>query len=670
MPVRRVAWVSAVISMLLTAVDTAIVAASYSLLSTESIGIHGWPLVNVAALGSSVLGAVILGSHPRHPIGWLLNIVGFTTSISLALESYSVWVLEHGGPGSVGEGHAAGWVAALLGGPFALGCLTYVFLLVPTGTLLSPRWRWAARAAASGYVIFVIGLVLVGPNGIDRSGGPVEGGVLGEAMTSGGVILITLTIVTSVVSLVLRLRRSSGVARQQLRVVATGAASIGLALVTLIVGQALNAGRQSSWASIPLYTSYAFLVVCIALAVLRYRLYDVEVIVSRAVVLALATAFVAVGYVGLVVVLGRTVEDRTDGGFWFSLLAIIVVALAFQPLRRRVVRIADRLAYGTRAAPYEALADFSRRIGGSPAPGQLLPTIVAAAGEAVHAARAVVHVDGDAGVELTAAWPPGPGSSDHDVVVPIEDQAGVLGSIALSLPPGREIRPAELRLLNDIAEQAAVALRNRRLEIELASRVRQLDGRTRELAASRNRIIGAADTERQRLESSIALQVLPTMVALRSDVEQSATDSAPIERIGECVDRATAALERLRELTRGIYPTMLTRSGLGPALASYASRALRPDAVVFDPGVASARFPDPVEAAAYFCCVAAVEASGMVRIGLGNDPGELVVSLHDVSLDMLDRTAIVDRVEACEGSLAASGTSVRIKFPVAVGVDA
>ena len=155
----------------------------------------------------------------------------------------------------------------------------------------------------------------------------------------------------------------------------------------------------------PLYVSYVVLVVCIAVAVLRYRLYEVEVIVSRAVVLAIATAFVAVGYVGLVVLLGRTVEDTTGGGFWWSLLATVAVALAFQPLRRRVVRVADRLAYGNRAAPYDALADFSARIGRSPATGELLPTIAAAAGEAVHAQRVVVRLDSEDGPGLTAAWP-------------------------------------------------------------------------------------------------------------------------------------------------------------------------------------------------------------------------------------------------------------------------
>ena len=160
-------------------------------------------------------------------------------------------------------------------------------------------------------------------------------------------------------------------------------------------------------------------------------------------------------------------------------------------------------------------------------------------------------------------------------MVPIEDASGLLGSVVLTLPPGRDVRPLEHRLLSDIAEQAALALRNVRLELELAARVRQLDRHTRELAASRNRIIGAVDTERRRLESSIAVRVLPTMLRLRSEVARSATGGAQAERIEECVDLATEALESLRELTRGIYPTILTRSGLGSALTSHAARVRR-----------------------------------------------------------------------------------------------
>ena len=680
MRARHVAWTSAAISLVLAVLDTALVAASYPLFSTRSAGIHGWPLVNLAGLGSAVLGAVILSAHPRHPIGWILNVIGLSTSISLAAESYGIWVLQYDGPGTATQGHLAGWVAAVLGGPTALAFLTGVFLLVPSGTYLADRWRWVARAAWAGLAMYFAGLVMIGPNGINRSGDPIDAGPLERVLLSGGVVMITLMLLASVAAMLRRLRGATGASRQQLRVVTLGAAGVGVALLVLVIGQSLNDGRQSWWSSVPLYVSYVFLIVCIAVAVLRYRLYDVEVIVSRALVLATATAFVAVGYVGLVVTLGRSVEDRTGGGFWWSLLATAVVALAFQPLRRRVVRLADRLAYGNRAAPYDALADFSARIGRSPATGELLPTIAAAAGEAVHARRAVVRLDGDGGAGLTAAWPEADApeqsdvSPDGAVVVPIEDASGLLGSMTLTLPRGRDIRPLEHRLLSDIAEQAALALRNVRLELELAERVRQLDRRTRELAASRNRIMGAVDAERRRLESSIAGRVLPTMDRLRSEVAQTVAGGARAERIEDCLVLATEAVESLRELTRGIYPTNLTRSGLGSTLPSRAAAMRRPDAVRIDPAVAAARFPERVEAAAYYCCVEVLEhPAGEVSLtlGVGN---ELVLAISGVGVDALSRLAIVDRIEACGGALdvpvAGSSGPLQIRFPAVASAPA
>jgi signal transduction histidine kinase len=671
----RIAWCIAGVSAILAVVDTVLVAVSYELISTEAIGIHGWPLVNIAALGSAVIGAVILGSQPRQPIGWLLNLIGLSTSISLTAESYGAWILQYDGPGTAANGHLGAWIAALLGGPLALACLTVVFLLVPAGSFLSPRWRWVARAAAAGYAGFATGLVMIGPSRINRNAEPVDTGLVADILLGGGTILIILMLIASVVSLLIRLRRSSGPTRQQVRVVAIGAGSVGLALVFLIVGESTHDGRQSWWSSVPLYASYAFLVACLAVAVLRYRLYDVEVIVSRALMLAIATGLVAAGYVGLVVVFSGMVGDRADGGIWLSLLATVLVALAFQPARRSVVRLADRLAYGNRAVPYEALADFSRRIGRSPATSHLLPTIAAAAGEAVQADLVIVRVDGEGGAQLTATWPRGlPAPSvtfdptEGDVLVPVRDESGDLGSISLRLPPGRDVRPVEHRLLSDIAEQAGLALRNDRLQLELAARVRQLDERTHLLAASRNRIIGVADTERQRLEAEIGRRVMPAMERLRAEVGEAATGAADAQKIGACSALATEALESLRELTRGIYPTMLVPSGLGPALTSYAARMQRVESLHIGPSIGASRFPARVEAAAYFCCVEVLDQpTGEVGLDL-NASGQLVLSMRGLSLDALNRLAILDRVEACEGSIDApggpdDGASLRVRLP-------
>ena len=160
----RLAWTLAAVSAALTVLDTVLVAVSIQLLSTQSVGIHGWPLVNAASLASAVLGAVIVRSDPRHPVGWLLCLVGLTTCISLAAESYSVWVLQEGGPGTVHQGQVAAWIAGALGGPLALTCITVVFLVVPTGQYLSSRWRWVTRAAVAGYTAYLLGLLLVGPH--------------------------------------------------------------------------------------------------------------------------------------------------------------------------------------------------------------------------------------------------------------------------------------------------------------------------------------------------------------------------------------------------------------------------------------------------------------------------------------------------------------------------
>jgi hypothetical protein len=653
-PGPRLAGTLAVAAVAMVVADTVVVSLSLGLLSTTSVGLHGWPLVDVAAAGAAVLGAVIVASHPRQPIGWLLNLIGFTTSLSLLTESYSHWILFEGGSGSTTVAELVGWLSAFTGGALALTGLVVTFLLVPSGRMMSRGWWWVAAAAVLGYLTFSGGVALTGPHAMSyQQGDNPDVGPVASVLLAIGTIAILVTVLASVVCLGIRLHRSHEPERGQVRLVALGAAAVGASFLVLIVDNVLNGGRQSVWSSMVLYAAYAFLLGCITVAVLRYRLYDVEVIVSRTLVVALAAAFAAGGYVGVVVLLGRAVGDRA-GGFWVSLVAMVGVAIAFQPLRRAVVRLADRLAFGPRAAPYDELAEFSRRIGRSPAPGTLLPTIAAAAGEAVGAVLVVVRLEVESGPDLSQTWPPGtddPGR-EHDLVVPVGDAAGPLGSIELDLRSGRGIRPFERRLLDDIADQAAVAFRNVRLQVELAARVDQLDRRTHELATSRKRIIGAADTERRRLESAVAREVLPAMASLRTELTDCCMPAPDEETIAGFVTRAAEALESLRELTRGIYPTMLTRSGLGPTVTSYAARQGLSDALTVAPRIASSRYPAPLEAAAYFCCAEALaHGTAALTVTLTQVSDSLVVSISGVDLGEFDRIAVGDRIEACDGTL-------------------
>jgi hypothetical protein len=656
----RPVWVLAALSAVCALGDTVVVAGFQPLLSERSIALHGWPLVPAASLGSAIMGAIIVSRYPRQPIGWLLAVIGTTTSVSILCEAYSIWSTEEGGPGSEGLGQLAGLVAALLGGPLALAGLAVMFLLAPDGHVLSRRWRWAVAAPVVGLALFWIGVANTPLDDLAGRAEPENATATVAFFSTTGVLIITGALVTAVVAMVLRLRRATGETRQQLRWVLASAVFVALGLSALIVAQGLNGGRQTWASAVPLQVSFLLLPICLAVAVLRYRLYDVELIINRAIVLGLATLFVAVGYIALVVGVGALLGGQVEH-YWPSVVATAVIAIAFQPLRRSVVRFADRLAYGARAAPYDALSDFSRRLGESPAPEALLPAVAEAVGRAVSAHEVRVMLDVEHGSPPTAVWAPEGVEAvavDEEalVMVPIADRAGRLGELSVRLRPGRSARPQEVALVADIAEQAALAFRNNRLQAELAAHVAQLDERTDQLEASRRRLFEAGDAERRRLEAAIARDVMPSLHSLTTALDEARQGDPSSDRVGPLVDQATGALDALRDLTRGIFPTMLTRTGLGPALSSYLGRLGRPDALVVAESVAGRRFAARTEAAAYFCCTAAVpDRTGTAQVSLAVSEDTLAIEIAGAAHTDADLAAMVDRVEALGGSLRLSG---------------
>lgn len=663
---RVVAWSLAVVAALCVIGDTLVVSAYDSLWSIDTWGIHGWPLVDMAGLGCAVLGAVIVATYPRHPIGWLLVLVGVTTSLSLLLESYSTWILDHGGPASTSVGRLAAWGALALGGPLALSVLGLIFLTVPDGELLSRRWRPVAWVACGGYALSFIGLLLIPPEDIVSNADATAGFSVGELLSSVGILLTAAALLAAVASMVVRLRRSRDEARQQLRWVVTAAIFVAIALTAILLDQSLSAdGSQSPVTSIPLYLSYVALIASIAISVLRFRLYDLDLIISRAVALACATAFVTIAYVVLVVSVGERL-DGDDASFGLSLAVTAIVALAFQPLRRWVVRLADRAAYGHRAQPYDALAEFSRRAGASPAPDELLPAVAEAAGLAGAALEATARLDLPDGTHRSATWRPraGSGTPGDWIELPVEDQSGSLGMILILMPATRKLRRHEERLARDITEQAAVAFRNARLEVALAAQVEQLDQQTEELAASRGRLIRASDSERHRLELAISDEVLTRLRRLRAEVAGLPPTGPTPEQAAGFVTAATTALESLRDLTRGLHPTLLTRNGLAAALRAYVGRSPGTSLIVA-PEALGARWPDQLEAAAYFCCTHAMKYGGSRTVTLRVVPpsDSLEIELAGADLDAPTRQSMIDRVDALHGSIQKGSGRIVIRLP-------
>jgi signal transduction histidine kinase len=650
----RIAWAFLGLTTLAGILDTAFTAAHRSLLSEATWADHGWPLAPLAGVGCALMGALIVSRYPRQPIGWLLCVASLL-SVTLAADAYSVWVLDGDGPGSAHWAHVSAWASPLLGWP-AFTALIMVFLVAPDGRLPSPRWRWAVGVTVAGLALHTLGTLTIHPGEFVYGHEYGNRAISGPLMTV-GVVLVAAGLVASAVSIALRLRRARDDVRRQLLWIASSAVFLAFGVVVVLVVPRVQ-GEAGTWlAALPLRLAQLAVPLCVAVAVLRHRLLQIDLIVNRALLLALATGLVAVGYVLVVVVVGLAVGGGA-GGFWPSLLATALVALAFQPLRRRVVRLADRMAFGAAAAPYEALADFSRRLGDSPDPSDLLPAVADAAAHAVRASRVVVLLHVGAGTDRTAVWPPF--SADDPMVsgiaMPVVDGGERLGSITVEMPAGHPLRAREHRLMADLADQAGIAFRTARLTAELSGQVERLAHRTHELAESRRRLISAGDAERSRLERAIARQVIlhlspiPNRLRDLGNLDHPATVALDAALLGPLVESLNTALAELREITRGVFPAQLARSGLPAALGSLLGRTGSAGRLVVEDSAAGRRFDPRVEAAAYFCVAEALQdlrGPVVVVLDAAGDQLRLVVSGTDRG--GLPLSHMHDRVEAAGG---------------------
>jgi hypothetical protein len=319
------------------------------------------PLLVVAMVSAATVGAVLASRRPTHPVGWLLlafAVLLDATGVAAAYGPYGLLAR----PGAL---PAAGVVAAYYP-PFAvaaLACLALVLLLTPTGSLPSARWRWWARISAAVPVAFLLA-VTVAPKPSPLRYQPLDSPFDFDAF--GGVVLVVdlvaqaVTILAMVVgpgSLVIRFRRARGVERQQLRWVALAARLVALGAVVGLAGLAL--GTSALLGSVATQFCVAVLPVAIGAAVLRYRLYDLDRIISRTLAYGLLTVLLGGGYAGLVLGLGQLLGQDSP---LVVAAATLAVAAAFQPARRRVQAAVDRRFNRRRYDVARTIEGFSARL--------------------------------------------------------------------------------------------------------------------------------------------------------------------------------------------------------------------------------------------------------------------------------------------------------------------
>ena len=675
----------------------ALAAVDIALLTAGHAGLRSLNAANTLDLASIVgwgaMGALVASRQPRNPIGWLF--LSIAVAAGLDADSYAYAIGGLSGtlslPGIRWAAWVHDWVSHVI---FPSGLLLFVFLLFPYGRLPSPRWRWLAITAgvwtAVGATLSMIDPELVGNRGLlpsvpnplaVRAIGAAWEGWLGGTFILGGVGLLLAAATASII----RLRRAKGDERQQMKWFALAGGITVLALAGELVWLGVTSHLFNSDVIILTLTAGFGVAVPVAcgIAVLRYRLYDIDVVINKTVVYGLLAAFITAAYVTIVVGIGTAIGSR--GSVFLSIVTTAIVAVFFQPVRERARRLANRVVYGERATPYEVLSEFAGRMAETISIEDILPRMARIVAEGIGAARADVWVRVGGELRPSASWPDDaappaavpvtrddlPKFAGTSRAVAVRHHGELLGAISVTTQATDRLATAEYELLAGLASQAGLVLRNVRL-IE-------------ELRASRKRLVKAQDDERRRIERNIHDGAQQQLVAMAVKLRLANTfvgrDSAKEHQLlDQLSTEAGDTLDTLRDLARGIYPPLLADQGLAAALSAQARKSPLTVEVSAD---GLGRYPQEAEAAVYFSCleglqnVAKYAKATHATICLVQSDGELTFEVADDGNGFDPKQTsygtglqgIADRLAALNGtfevrSSPGAGTTLRGRVPV------
>lgn len=630
-------------------------------------------LFALTALGFSLVGALIVGRRPDNRLGWLACATGLLTMAYLFAQSYAAYAL-YAHPGTLFGGQWMAWFRNWSWYPAANLMLVFVPLLFPDGRLPSNRWRPVAWV-----IIAVSGLYgLVTAVTVDPIGVSLPAWLVAATPKVAGIAQVG-SMVAAAGAVVSRYRSASTVVRQQIKWLAVFAVlEAGLWILSLIPAFFIYhvAPYRVPVLEILIPLSLLGLPLAIGIAVFRYRLYDVNVVIGRAVVYAVLAVFVALTYVAIVGGAGLIVGGRFN--LALSVIVTATVAVAFQPVRERVEHLAARLVYGRRGSPYEVLANLTRLTSDAESVDDVLRGVAAAVAQGVGATAVRVALFLPGGINRTGVWPAGAALDPAARRERIGHGDAPIGEVEITLPPGESLGESEERLLAAVATQADMSLRRLRLAAELAERVD-------ELAASRTRMAQAEERGRRQLERDLHDGVQQEVVALIAKLRlariQIHRDPGQVDAtLQEAQGEAGQMLTDLRELARGIHPAVLGSRGLVEAIEAVAARMPIGVSVSADDRVRSTRYSEEIEGAAYFTVT---EGLANVLKHSGASEAGVTISAADsvITLQLADNgcgfdpsgggytglQGLRDRVEAVGGSLrvnsGSGGTTLAARLP-------
>jgi len=627
-----------------------------------------WSWVSIGAL--ALLGVRIVATQPRHRVGWIMTVMAFVGGVTTFAETWAyaglVWRPGHyPGAALADTASYASWLTAFAG-------LAFLALYFPTGHVPGPRWRFLPLGMAVAFSGAWFGATVqpgpqndqfhtvVNPAGIDWFGGPGE-------IAVGAFMFATLCcILASAFSVVVRYRHATGDERAQIRWLMYAVVLVPVAILACWIGRLLLGTDLVATVVLPL--ALVLMPTAIGLAVLRYRLYDVEYLINRTVLYATLTLLVIGVFFGTTLLVGVAVGRHSP---WAVAASTLAAAGAVRPARDRlqhwVNRRFDRVVNeslaiidgflasvrdehlqpsGIESALAEALNDPGLRV------GLWLPT-----------QQRFVDVHGKHEFERSV-------SSDGRALKEVSKADAPLASI-----DHRVDLTAQPRLMQSVLNRARLGLELARFAAESASQMNELE-------QSRARLVEATYQERRRLERDLHDGAQQRLVALGLRIRRLQRSMPPSARILEpaldqTVDEIGEAIADLRRLAAGLRPARLD-DGLCAALEDLARTMPIPIELAVDP----TRAPETIETSAYFvACEGVTNAvkhagANTIRVQTNQADGRLRVSVTDDGIGGAVTSAgsglagLADRVAAHGGRLVirspvGHGTILEAELPCA-----
>jgi len=335
--------------------------------SHPGIHVFDWWLGNSLVVIDVSVGAIVASRRPENPVGWLLCLSGVATSISTFASQYAIYALL-AQPNSLPAGEAMAWIAAWML-PIMNGVQVFYLLLFPTGQLPNRRWRWLAWLTVA-YIVVGVTTAAFSPGAYMGSLGPIRNPLGIEGFTQFyKAVVYTMSpalFIAAVFSLFIRLRRAVGVERQQLKWLAYAAGGLAVVTPLIIISIAIDTPRWYVWVTNAILTAVTPGVpISIGIAILRYRLYDIDILINRTLVYATLTVSLVAIYFGGVTAtqaLFRSITGQQELPQLVVVASTLVIAALFNPLRRRIQSFIDRRFYRRKYDARKTLEGLSLKL--------------------------------------------------------------------------------------------------------------------------------------------------------------------------------------------------------------------------------------------------------------------------------------------------------------------